>query len=988
MRLRTLGGLELGASDFHRVKPLVLLAYLVLEGPKDRRTLSRLFWPDAADPRNSLAKALSQLRAAAPEVLRVDATRAAALVGSDVAGLRAAVAAGDARTAQGLYRGAFLAGVSLRDWSVELEEWVYATRELLAAELREALVRAAEASACAADPGDAVRYAEGAWRVAGAPPCEPETLARLHELMLRGSSPLLAAVRAEAASYDLALDAVPPAPAPASLPPATTPFFGREAEVTRLEELLGSPACRLVTLTGAGGNGKTRLALRVAERAGQRGDFRGGVVFASMASAGTVEELPLRVAQAARVRLPVTSAPLEELAAELGDRELLLVLDNLEHLEGAAEAVGRLLSACPHVRVIATSRSRLHLSSEWIVDLGGLAVPGEGASPAELRAADAVRLFAERAERKRPGSMAHDAAWRHAAAVCRVVAGSPLGIELAAGWVRSVPLAEMVARTERGLELLRTDDRDVPARHRSVDAVVGHSWRLLTLEERHVLARLSVFSGGFEALAAERVAGAGPGVLAALVDKSLLHADGGGRFSLHALVERFARARLELEPDQRVEVAQRHAAHYLGALDRWHVDLPHAPLAAMAGFEADRPNVLAAWNHAVTAGDDAAVRRAAAALLDLCYRRGAGHDPMALFAAAVARLQALPSTPERPALLGELLLYQAIFAFYAGRLRETDELVGRGLPLLRAGGNTSSVRRSLNLRGGVALYTGRYRDARASYAEALELARNDGGAGARSETVAYLDNLGHVARALGQLDLARRHYREALDAARGGHAAVRAANALQNLGCLMVAMGRPYQARALLRESTEVAGEHGFDSLLPYVLAGQAAAALALGEVARARRDALEAARAGRAADDRLQEAAARVLAGTALLRAGEAAAAETELLGVLADAHAMGARPCALDAIVRLAEAREVQGDAAAARTLRAVAASDPAASFEVRTEALLRLEGIALIDASGAPLRLARESGPADLDEAVWWLVGRAPDGARAAGTSGTGA
>ena len=335
----------------------------------------------------------------------------------------------------------------------------------------------------------------------------------------------------------------------ATAPPAT-PFVGREADLAELAGLLATPACRLLTLIGPGGVGKTRLALRAAAEARAAGAFPDGVHVVALQPLASADLLAGAVADAAGLAPAGARDPTEHLRDGLRGRAALLVLDNFEHLLEGAALLPPILAAAPGVRLLVTSREALALQEEWRYPVQGLPYPA-GAGAADLEGPEdyaAVRLFAERARRvRRDFSLAEEGA--DVARLCRLVEGLPLALELAAAWTSVLSCAEIAADLALGLDVLATRLRDVPERHRSMRAVFDGSWARLDDHQRAVLARLSVFQGGFRREAAEAVAGAAPATLAALVDGSLLHLEPGGRYQLHELLRQYAEERLWERPE-------------------------------------------------------------------------------------------------------------------------------------------------------------------------------------------------------------------------------------------------------------------------------------------------------------------------------------------------------------------------------------------------------------------------------------------------------
>ena len=302
--------------------------------------------------------------------------------------------------------------------------------------------------------------------------------------------------------------------------------------------------------------GKTRLAVECGALARQ---FAHGVAFVPLAAVESPALLAATIADAVGFSFYGTGEPRTQLLDYLREKELLLILDNLEHLVDDVRLVLDLLAHAPLLKVLVTSRERLQLQGEWVVELGGLPVT-EGDSHRRTAASDAVALFVERAQRVQHGFRlrADDRVW--VTRICRLLDGMPLGIELAATWVRVLRCSDICAELERNLDFLATPVRDLPQRHRSLRAVFEHSWRLLSQHEQQVLTSLTVFRGGFSRAAAEEIAGASLPTLAALVDKSLLRssadATASQRYDLHDLVRQFAAATLQADARTGVRFAR------------------------------------------------------------------------------------------------------------------------------------------------------------------------------------------------------------------------------------------------------------------------------------------------------------------------------------------------------------------------------------------------------------------------------------------------
>jgi len=366
-------------------------------------------------------------------------------------------------------------------------------------------------------------------RELGVPPDEMTTA--LYEQIRSGIAEK--PVRDSAASNGAGVTDYPLSSRQRLLPPQPTTFIGREAELAQIATLVANPDCRLLTLLGIGGIGKTRLSLEAATHLNSQ--FADGIYFVSLASVGAASLVPATIAQRLGIQ-PGSGEPLAQISEYLRPRQILLVLDNFEHLLEAAVMVEQVLHSAPQVKILVTSRERLYLLEEWLLPIGGLSV-------AEGLASEARQLFVRTAQRVQPG-FTPDGQEEAIAAICRQVEGMPLALELAASWVRVMPCAEIAHRIRRNLDLLTTSLRNLPERHRNLRSLFDHSWRLLNHREQAVLMRLSVFWGGWALEQAAEVAGATLPILLSLVEKSLVRTAGHGRFDLHELVRQYVAEQL------------------------------------------------------------------------------------------------------------------------------------------------------------------------------------------------------------------------------------------------------------------------------------------------------------------------------------------------------------------------------------------------------------------------------------------------------------
>ncbi len=436
-----------------------------------------------------------------------------------------------------------------------------------------------------------------------------------------------------------------------NLPDAPTPFIGREEEIEAVTDLLVRERMRLVTLTGPGGTGKTRLAIEVAGRV--LPDFEDGVFLAAFASVLRPELVPAAIATALGVNQSSAISLIEELHAYLRNRRLLLVLDNFEHLLDARTLVADLLDGCRHLTILIASRSVLRLSREQEYPVLPLPVPDLGALPplVELKSFDALRLFVDRARALNPRFQLTEGNAAAIAGICARLDGLPLAIELAASRTRLFPPEALLVRLSNSLKLLTGGARDAPARQQTLRGAIDWSHDLLDREEQVLFARLAVFVRGFTVDAVEDVCGSagdlGVDVLdgiESLAEKSLLQpmisspasAAIGMRFGMLETVREYARERLEGSGElETLEGA--HGAFFLSLAEAGEIGLKGAEQGDwLHRLEADHDNLRAALFHAIDERDASGALRLSAALWYFWWTRGYLSEGRRWLAAALA----------------------------------------------------------------------------------------------------------------------------------------------------------------------------------------------------------------------------------------------------------------------------------------------------------------------------------------------------------------
>jgi non-specific serine/threonine protein kinase len=652
-----------------------------------------------------------------------------------------------------------------------------------------------------------------------------------------------------------------------TLPAPLTRFIGREREVAAVADLLRPDDVRLVTLTGPGGVGKTRLALRVAEDVAA--DFSDGLVFVPLVAIGRAGLVLTTIARALDVRESPDRPLKDGLVAALRDRRLLLVLDNFEHLLEAAIDLGDLLTSCSRLTMLVTSREPLRLSGERRFPTAPLALPtaGDVLAPDQLSTYEAIALFVERARQVRP-DFTLDA--ENAAAVlemCRRLDGLPLAIELAAAWLRVVSPAVLLTRLERRLPLLTGGAPDQPARLRTMRDAIAWSHDLLSDEERRLIRRLAVFVGGFTLDAAEDVGGRGgrphaasggtgareglrssspsssplseaspPSVLdllAALIDKSLLQIEQAAghetRFLMLETVREFAVERLEASGEE-AATREAHAAHYLALAEAAATDARRASDRGwMRRLAAERPNLRAALDWLEQTGRTGAALQMSGALWHYWYRLG----DLAEGRSRLERALAAAPPDGDPVLRARALRGAGVLAWQSAEYDQSRERLEAALVAYRALGDQTGIAWVLNSLGCLFATVSAAEQAEAYMTEALAIFHElDDAVGIANLTC----NLGELAEVEGHHDVAITRLEAGLAMWRTLGDRVGAVRAMVFLGQALLAENEAARAEAVLMDALAAIRDIDYKQILPAALRAIAQLAARRGDHAAAAR--------------------------------------------------------------------------------------------------------------------------------------------------------
>jgi predicted ATPase/DNA-binding SARP family transcriptional activator len=867
-----------------RRKAVALLAYLAVTGRSHSRdTLATLFWPehDQSRARAGLRRVLSSLKKALGEGwLQVDRETVGlnrdADIWVDASELRNRLTESQRHRhpqeevcpaclsslseAAALYRDDFLAGFTLRD-SPSFDDWQFFETESLRNELARVLQRLASGHGAKGEFEPAIAHARR-W-VALDPLHEPaqRSLMRLYassgqraaalrqyaecERVLQeevGAPPeeattqLCQAIR-EGRELPPLREPIPGAvPAPAAvrhnLPLQLTPFVGRQAMLAEIADRLQHPACRLLTLVGPGGSGKTRLALEAA--AARLDDFPHGVYFVSLAPLESVEAIVPTVAMALGLSFYAQAPghpqgqPRQQLLDYLRPKTMLLIMDNFEHLLEGLDLVLEILQTAPKIKMVVTSRARLNLQGEHLLPVPGMDLPeweapeDAGATLEDVRQYSAVELFLQSARRAQPGFALADENVSDVIRICGLVGGMPLGILLAAAWVAVLSPAEIASEIGQSIDFLEAELRDLPERQRSMRAVFDRSWRLLTEREREVFQRLSVFRGGFTRQAASQVAGASLRELRALAGKSLLQRDPQGRYGVHELLRQYAAEQLAEVPAEWEAAKDRHSAYFAAFLQhRWASLRGRNQRRALAEIEAETDNVRVGWAWSVVQGRIEDIDRALRGLHTLHRMRGSRQEreemlakaaqmleeesvgyaqdalrsgaPAALVSGGAGAQEAIANRRRR-LVLGKVLAYQGRVCFVLGLREKAMALLQRSLEILR---DLRARREMVFALATLGENTLLRREGKSLCLEGLAISKE---IGHRSGMEMSLHCLGRDAVFRGEYGAAQRLYQEKLSVSRELDQEV-LANSLSDLGYVAWCLGEYREARQLHQQS-------------------------------------------------------------------------------------------------------------------------------------------------------------------------------------------
>ena len=709
LEIKTLGGLILLvngeiAADIGSHKAEALLVYIAFENrPVNRNFLATLLWPECSQESasTSLRVALTALRKSFGDYLEITRDtvwfKPEANWWFDLHELNAYLASGKIEKALAVYHGDFLTGFQIMD-SLPFEAWQTGIQTQVNRKVVDALQDSVDIAISTGDVGTGLAHVNKLIEIdplneGGYQRCmllhslnndTPSALAQFgkcanvlrNELGVRPSEETQS-IYNKIIKGETSID-FRSTKQKIYLPVLQTNFVGRKTELFQISKLLRDRNCHLLTLTGPGGVGKSRLAVECAKLIVD--EFSEGVTFISFDGCFHGDLILTKIAKALGFDIDSIATPLSperQLIDFLRNKRVLLILDGFDQLIPHGKVLSRILENAPGVKIIVTSREKIDLMGEWLFTLSGLPVP-ERDDHTSLYLNDSIQLFVSRVDQLTPGFHPSTEEYRHMADICSDIEGNPLGIELAASWSEVMTIEEIKKEILQNVDFLAVDIQDLPRGHQSLRAVFNNSWELLSTKQQEMLSRLSVFQDAFDRQAAQFVARADIMQLSELVNKSLVVARDQGRFSLHSLIRQFSQEKLSMRVDQKLEVENRYSHYYEDLLIQRKDDLMESDmLGARRDIRQELTHVLAAMHWTCLHGESDSVLESLEVLLGFFAVHGWFEGVNFFASLAEARkghLEKIETDPKFDPTVLACCVHQAFLLSNLGQIEESEAI--------------------------------------------------------------------------------------------------------------------------------------------------------------------------------------------------------------------------------------------------------------------------------------------------------------------------
>ncbi len=545
-------------------------------------------------------------------------------------------------------------------------------------------------------------------------------------------------------------------PRPITQVGSTTPFLGRVKELSEIAERLRNPACRLLTLIGPSGIGKTRLALQAA--LDNELVFPNGVWYIPLVAVNTPDLIATKIVEGLGISLEGQEDLQSQLLNYLKNKKALLILDNFEHILEGVSIIEGILKQAPDIKMMITSCERLNLQLEWLYLVPGLDYPTQAGGSIEEYSA--VQLFLYKARQVNPNFILLENDNPYIVRICQILDGMPLGIELAASWTHLLSCQEIAKEIEQDLDFLTVSTRDLPMRHRSLKTVFERSWNLLSDEERRVIKYLSIFRGGFTRQAAEELSGANLALLSSLTNKSFLHRSLNGKYEILEISRKYIQKKLKEDPRDWESIMDRHAEYYSDYLHEREDQLKGGrQIEALREISDDIENIDMAWHWMVTRSKGREIDRSQECLHLFYNMRSWLHKGVEIFSEAVEKLRFMVANEnegkkENQLILARLLARLGYFYDRTGQYEKAEGVLQESISLFCELDKQTEMALSLRGLARLSLDLENYIQSKKLFRSSLKISEDNNDTW---EMIRCLDSLGFIALYFGEYAEARQY---------------------------------------------------------------------------------------------------------------------------------------------------------------------------------------------------------------------------------------
>lgn len=583
---------------------------------------------------------------------------------------------------------------------------------------------------------------------------------------------------------------------PNNLPVQTTSFIGRKKEISEIMKILKNPECRILTITGSGGIGKTRLAIQVGAETIE--NFTDGVFFVPLEFLDSKELIVNKIADSTGFNFYSREEPVVQLINYLKEKEMLLIMDNFEHIINGAEIVSQILRNTKKIKFLITSREVLKIQGEWIYELKGLEYPGKEEKFEEY---DGVKLFIEVARRVKPDFIPSEEDRKWVTKICQIVQGLPLAIEIASAWIKMLSCREIVEEIQKNIDFLSSSLIDIPDRHRSLRAVFDYSWKLLNEDEKKAISCLSVFKGGWTKESAEKVAGVNLVSLLSLINKSLIKKEN-SRYNMLDLTMKYAEEKLKENYEGYKSITQKYANYYADFINekKMYMKKPEQKEKFEKPVLKEIENIREAWKYAIENKLLNEIGKFVEPLFFFYEEKARYQEGKLIFEMAENGLRDLKNK-EGIILYSEILARLGSFYSSMGFYKEAEVCFEEALKIFKKFNLEKKIAMVYSEFGGISFYLQDYERAEVFFKKALEIAKklND-----KYNISGFINNIGVVYLQTKKYDSAKELFEKSLEICKELNYKKGIAIGFGNLGLIFHYKGRYEKAEEFLKKSLEI----------------------------------------------------------------------------------------------------------------------------------------------------------------------------------------